>query len=337
MEKYHTQKYHTQKNHIEPMLKDIDDLALNGINADYAIRILKFAAIFHDSVYSQLMKNGKNEIDSMELFMKVCKERNIELINQSDILILNKEYILNNYLKLDDIEIKAIAKIILNTIDTFNKRDDNILEHYFYLLDLKVLTQDFEQLVEYETQIFNEYKNLIPLKEYKQGRISFLEKVKENGVGNAKEIDKLIEYVKNKNYGSLGIFVGSFNPFTIGHKNILDQAEKHFDQMIVGQLHNPSKSASSYSLPKLNAFCVKSGLNLIEFLKEYGEGYDKITVIRGLRSSFDLNYEQNFRSLIKDFSNIDFVYFLCDVELQHISSSMVRSLDENHAKKYIVS
>lgn len=322
--------YHTNENHIKPMLEAIDKLGLNGVTGDSKRRILKFAAIFHDCFYRPDSLPGENEKTSEMLFRNFITNRTVS----SDILVKNYLYILEEvkYLTNDDIEM--ISKIILNTIEPFKKREDSELEHYFYLLDLKVLTGDFEDLVKYEHLIYNEYKNFYPLFEYIEGRTYFLSRVIENGIGNKTEIEKLMRYVNSRDYGSLGVFAGSFNPFTIGHKNILDQASKHFDQVIVAQLINPDKPAPAHILPILDALCLRDDSTLIEFIKKYGKGYSKVTVIRGLRSGYDLQYEQNFRSLVKDFENIDFVYFLCDAKLQHISSSMVRSLTNEQAQRY---
>ena len=40
------------------------------------------------------------------------------------------------------------------------------------------------------------------------------------------------------------IFPGSFDPFTIGHKDILDQALNVFDEIIIAVGENSSKSVS---------------------------------------------------------------------------------------------
>lgn len=334
-------KYHTNENHIKPMLEAIERLGLNGVAGDSNKRILKFAAIFHDCFYRPDSLTGDNEKQSLMMFKDVLNalRNNLNttlIIRRSDILVGNYDYIVSEFAFLSEDDIKMIEKIILNTIEPFNKRDNSELEHFFYLLDLGVLNGDFEDLVKYEHLIYNEYKNFYPLFEYIEGRTYFLSRVIENGIGNKTEIEKLMRYVNSRDYGSLGVFAGSFNPFTIGHKNILDQASKHFNQVIVAQLMNPDKPAPAHILPELDALCVRDDSTLIEFIKKYGKGYTKVTVIRGLRSGYDLQYEQNFRSLVKDFENIDFVYFLCDAKLQHISSSMVRSLTYEQSQRYMI-
>ena len=51
------------------------------------------------------------------------------------------------------------------------------------------------------------------------------------------------ENVRFPNGGRCGIFVGSFNPFTIGHDSIVMRALPLFDRLVIGvvgdQVHKP--------------------------------------------------------------------------------------------------
>ena len=49
------------------------------------------------------------------------------------------------------------------------------------------------------------------------------------------------------------IFPGSFDPFTNGHKDIVDQALNVFDEIIIAVGKNPSKSCM-FSLKKEDKF-----------------------------------------------------------------------------------
>ena len=62
------------------------------------------------------------------------------------------------------------------------------------------------------------------------------------------------------------IFPGSFDPFTIGHKDIVEQASNIFDEIIIAVGKNPSKS------------CMFSLNDRISFIKKSIETNSKITV-----------------------------------------------------------
>ena len=42
---------------------------------------------------------------------------------------------------------------------------------------------------------------------------------------------------------NIGLYVGSFDPITLGHLDIIERSAKIFDRLIVGVLHNQSKNA----------------------------------------------------------------------------------------------
>ena len=148
---------------------------------------------------------------------------------------------------------------------------------------------------------------------------------------------------------TLAIYAGSFNPFHIGHLNIVEKAEKIFGKgnVLIAIGINPEKSNSGDVLSRALEISDKIKRNvevyttflheLIE--KKQAEGY-KVVLIRGLRNGDDLAYEDNQLKFIKDFKkDIDVVFFRCDEEFQHISSSAIRSLQSfrpGSGDKYLV-
>ena len=129
------------------------------------------------------------------------------------------------------------------------------------------------------------------------------------------------------------IFPGSFDPFTIGHKNILDQALNIFDKIIVAVGENSSKS------------CMFSLKDRVHFIKKTIETNSKITVesysdlttsfcelkdvkflIRGLRNTNDFVFEKDIKDTQDTFSNVKSVYFISDQNFSYVSSSLVRDI-----------
>lgn len=135
---------------------------------------------------------------------------------------------------------------------------------------------------------------------------------------------------------TLAIYAGSFNPFHIGHLNIVEKAEKVFGKgnVLIAIGVNPEKAKSEDLLTRSVEISQKTGRpvevyttflhELVE--KKESEGY-KVILVRGLRNGDDLAYEDNQLKFINDFKkNIDVVFFRCDEEFAHISSSAIRNL-----------
>lgn len=143
----------------------------------------------------------------------------------------------------------------------------------------------------------------------------------------------------------IGVFTGTFNPFTKGHLNILQQAEKIFDEVIIAIGDNPGKEKSEIDrlatlkiqLPgkrveKFSGFLV----DYINDLKKEGD----IIIVRGLRNSSDLLYEINNLRVLNDMDpSIKTVFFVCDRKYEHISSTLIRQMEkiqEGSASEYLV-
>ena len=133
----------------------------------------------------------------------------------------------------------------------------------------------------------------------------------------------------------LGIYPGSFDPFTNGHSDILSRSLKIFDKVIIAVVKN---SAKNY------LFSLEDRVQMINNLFKDREniscmGLDsKLTVdlaselnaqaiIRGLRAVSDFEYEFQIASINRSQSpEIESVFFTPDEKLTFISSSMVKEL-----------
>ncbi len=152
---------------------------------------------------------------------------------------------------------------------------------------------------------------------------------------------------------TLAIYAGSFNPFHIGHLNIVDKMEKIFGygNIMIAIGVNPSKMAITDDQSQLleRASKLAEGLDVkvevyTTFLhelidKKEAEGYH-VVLVRGLRNGDYLDYEDNQLKFIKDFKkDINVVFIRCDEEFEHISSSAIRQLESfrpGSGEKYLV-
>ena len=133
----------------------------------------------------------------------------------------------------------------------------------------------------------------------------------------------------------IGIYPGSFDPFTNGHNDILSRSLKIFDKVIIAVVKN---SAKNY------LFSLEDRIQMVNQLFKNQEnisciGLDsKLTVdlaselnaqaiIRGLRAVSDFEYEFQIASINRSQNpEIESVFFTPNEKLTFISSSMVKEL-----------
>lgn len=144
----------------------------------------------------------------------------------------------------------------------------------------------------------------------------------------------------------IAIYPGSFNPFTIGHLNILEKAEAIFGEgnLIIAVGVNPEKSnpidrvaTIKNNLPSKEVIGFSGFLTDLIWEKEK-EGYD-VTIVKGLRNGDDLDYEVNNLRFIEEMKpDVKIVFIICDKQFEHVSSSAYRALEairEGAGYKYL--
>lgn len=153
---------------------------------------------------------------------------------------------------------------------------------------------------------------------------------------------------------TLAIYAGSFNPFHVGHLNIVDKMEAIFGygNCMIAIGVNPAKmNGNLQEQSEMMSRAAKLSQNLdmpvevyTTFLhelieKKEAEGY-KVVLVRGLRNGDDLNYEDNQLKFIRDFKkDINVVFIRCDEQFEHVSSLAIRQLESfrtGSGDKYLV-
>ncbi len=129
------------------------------------------------------------------------------------------------------------------------------------------------------------------------------------------------------------VFAGSFDPPTLGHKAVVDEALKVFDEVIIALLVNPQKQPYFTTEEKLQMlaldYATEERVRIVTFTGTVAELMKKenaCAYVRGLRNGTDFDFENaNFYASRKLDKNLTAVYVPCPQELLHVSSSMVRS------------
>ena len=130
-----------------------------------------------------------------------------------------------------------------------------------------------------------------------------------------------------------GIFTGSFDPYTIGHDDILRRALPLFDHIVIGIGVNERKSYMQSAEERMKTIKaiyadepkveVKSYNDLtIDFARRENASY----IIKGVRSVKDFEYERDQADINRQLSGIETLLLYADPRYSAVSSSMVREL-----------
>lgn len=130
------------------------------------------------------------------------------------------------------------------------------------------------------------------------------------------------------------IFPGSFDPFTRGHAAVVEEALRIFESVVIGVGGNLSKRGllpvgqrealirDLYADNPRVEVCTYDSLTG-DFARECGAS----VIVRGVRSGYDIEYEQNMAAVNRRlYPDLTTVILCTPVEVSHISSSVVREL-----------
>ena len=130
-----------------------------------------------------------------------------------------------------------------------------------------------------------------------------------------------------------GIFTGSFDPFTVGHDDILRRALPLFSRIVIGVGVNERKQYMQSADERCAAIRriyegeekieVKAYSDLtVDFARREGAAY----IIKGVRSVKDFEYEREQADINRQLSGVETLLLYSDPRYSSVSSSMVREL-----------
>ncbi len=130
------------------------------------------------------------------------------------------------------------------------------------------------------------------------------------------------------------IFAGSFDPITNGHLDIIQRASKLFDELQIGVLINPNKKGlfTLEERVELIKACTKdlNNIKVIEFqglLVNYCEEHKIDTLVRGVRSEADVNYELQMAHMNKELNaHIETIFLPTNKQYSFVSSSLIKEV-----------
>ncbi len=144
----------------------------------------------------------------------------------------------------------------------------------------------------------------------------------------------------------VGIFTGTFDPFTIGHQNIAKRALPMFDKLVIAVAVSKLKHASeeiSQRVEDIKKVFPEECAMLVD-ANDAGKGhrlevvsYDDLTVdlahrmgaqylVRGVRSAKDFEYEREQADINRQLGGVETVLLFSDPRYSSVSSTLVREL-----------
>jgi pantetheine-phosphate adenylyltransferase len=129
------------------------------------------------------------------------------------------------------------------------------------------------------------------------------------------------------------VFAGTFDPPTLGHKAIIEDCLKIFDEVVVAIMVNPTKTPYFTVEERKRMLALDFGddtrVRVVEFTGTVAEllaKEDTKVYVRGIRNGVDLDFENaNFYASQKLDPDLTAVYLPCKQSLLHVSSTMVRN------------
>lgn len=129
------------------------------------------------------------------------------------------------------------------------------------------------------------------------------------------------------------IFPGSFDPFTIGHYDIVMRGLELFDRIIICIGRNSTKSSTFPIEQRLeaitNAFSNEPRVEVKTYdtlTVDFAKQVDAQFILRGIRCVEDFEYERNMAEANKQLGGIETILLYTRPEYAHISSTLVRDL-----------
>lgn len=135
----------------------------------------------------------------------------------------------------------------------------------------------------------------------------------------------------------LGVYPGSFDPFTLGHKDIVERAAKFCDKLFIAVSENINKK-HLFTLDERvemirGVFSENSNIVVESFsglLVDYMQSRNAQYIIRGLRAVSDFEYEFQMAFTNRNINNsVETIFMVPGSQYLFLSSTIVRDIAYN--------
>lgn len=131
------------------------------------------------------------------------------------------------------------------------------------------------------------------------------------------------------------IFPGSFDPYTMGHHDIVMRGLKIFDEVIIGIGYNSTKKSRYFEIDSMvekikSVYVDVKGVKVVvynELTSTLAKKYDAQFLIRGLRNTTDFEYENTISQMNRYLNeDLETVFLITSPEYASISSTIIREV-----------
>lgn len=130
----------------------------------------------------------------------------------------------------------------------------------------------------------------------------------------------------------IGIYAGTFDPFTIGHQHIVERAVALFDELYILIGVNYRKTPFEPTEKRLKTIQALYAHNpkvkvvthdgiVAKYVKSIS---DNAVLIRGIRTVADMEIERNIADINRNHFGVDTIFLFSDAKYSSVSSSLVR-------------
>ncbi len=134
----------------------------------------------------------------------------------------------------------------------------------------------------------------------------------------------------------IALFPGSFDPFTVGHENVVLRALTLFDKIIIAVGQNTSKGNFFTPDQRMNwikqVFTEEPRITVTKYkglTVNFAIESQVTHILRGLRTSADFEFERAIAQVNKAMTGIESVFLLTAPEHTPINSTIVRDIIRN--------
>lgn len=129
------------------------------------------------------------------------------------------------------------------------------------------------------------------------------------------------------------LFTGTFDPFTIGHADIVRRALALFDHIIIGvavsELKHTKQEADQRLQTIKRLYDDNPAVEVVSYSDltvDLAKRTNASCIIRGVRSMKDFEYERDQAEVNRQLGGIETLLLFADPQTAHISSTLVREL-----------
>ena len=131
-----------------------------------------------------------------------------------------------------------------------------------------------------------------------------------------------------------GVFVGSFNPFTIGHDSIVRRILPLFDRLVIGvvgdNVHKPDMPSAEGRMQVIqDLYADEKRIEVKSYhglAMDFAKAENAHFIVKGVRSVSDFEHEQWQADINRRLGGIETILLYTEPELASVSSSALREL-----------